>query len=369
MALDSMSDSCLFQFEEYLNSNPYRGYVINKPYIPLSAHSNRRNKPSSIVFRQFNNNQSNPLTLDRLAYKLRMKSALNVNTLRESHRHKHHLTNSPINEPIQLLPRVTTTKTSVRQPTARTRTTNSVKTVANEEFQGIEGNAVHVGTLNDLIKHFHQEETRLIRQPITYLDHLSTHISNNRLINDRRSTSTVPPFATERLIKQPQAPTEYRFKAPTSPRALSRNLRPNISRQTNQSSLKQQSITSRTKTLPPREKQVRICNKLTIIDPFTFDNHPSIQPSSSYIIPPIRPFGYFIRKSIEDLPPSTPLLFRRKQEIRKVPKNSLDSIDQLSTDDSRSMTQLSKSLTTLTDLEEDLDNPPNTRINMDLNEK
>jgi len=358
MAVDSMSDSYLFQFEKYLDSNPYREYVMNRPYVRLSAHSNRLHKPSSIVFQQFINNQKNPLILDRIAYKLRIKSDLNVDTQREPLRHEHYHTNSPVNDSINLPTRAATTKTYLRQPTAATRTTNSMKTVVTDEFNGIEGNAVRVGTLNDLIRHFHQEEIRLIHRPTDDLDNLSNCTTNNRLMKERKT----PAFASKRILKRPQTLTEYRFKIPPSLRTEYRT------RLTDQYSLKQQSIDkliqkSRAKTSFHTEKQI---SKLTIIDPFNFEGQ---VPSSHYIFPPARPFGYLTRKSFDDTPRLTSVPLRKKQPIKKLPKSPLNSLEQLSTDTDRtpkSLTEIRKSNTTLADLDDELDNPPNTIVNMNM---
>src|SRR5690349_21320665 len=93
MAFDTMSDSALFQLEKYFNSNPYREYAMNKPYIPkstpLSAHSHRLNRQNKSTFHQLIDNENNRLTLDRITYKLRMKSDLNVNNLQETHSRHH----------------------------------------------------------------------------------------------------------------------------------------------------------------------------------------------------------------------------------------------------------------------------------------
>jgi hypothetical protein len=388
MAIDSMSESCLFQLEKYFNSNPYREYTMNRPYIPMSAHSNRVNKSSSMTFRQLINNQKNSLTLDRIAYKLRIKSDLNVNTSRESYQHEHYHTNSPMNDAFNLIPRSATTKTFIRQPTAVTRTTNSIKTLVNNEINGIEGNAVHVGTLDDLIKQFHREEIRLIHHPTEYLDNLSTYTANNRLITGRITPKT-PSFLSERIIKQPQALTEYHFMAPTLPRTASqvnryrlkerRNNNIDHTLSTDQYSFKRQSTAmtshdkriqeSREKALLHTSKQLCTCNKLTIIDPFNSEENQSTLPLTKYIFPPLRSSGYLKKKSIDDIPHSIPLLMKKKQDIQKCPKNSLDSMDHISADideHSHVLNDRNKSITTSTDLDDDLPNPPNTRINVNL---
>ena len=363
MALDSMSDSCLFQLERYFNSHPYRDYTMNRPYASLSAHSNRLYRPSSKVFQQFINTQKNPLILDRFAYKLRIKSDLNVDTEREYRHHEHFHNNSPVNDLVSLPVRSATTKTYHRQTTAVTRTTQqTLKTVANDKLNGVEGNAVHVGTLNDLIRHFHREEIRLNHRPDNDLDTLSNS-TNYRLIKE----SKTPAFASERLLKRPQTLTEYRFKVPSS---SPRTPRPSLSRLTTQTSLKQPSATKRqpkprAKTAFNTEKQV---SKLTITDPYNSNEH---IPSSPYLFPPVRPFGYFTRKSLDDSPYLIPkLLKKQKTETKKLfqsPANSIDQIAMETDHTPRSLVKIHKSNTNLSDDDDDdLDNPPNTTVNMNM---
>jgi hypothetical protein len=266
-----------------------------------------------------------------------------------------------VNDPVNLPTRATITKTHYRQPTGVTRTTHSMKTVVNDEFNGIEGSAVHVGTLNDLIKHFDQEEIRLIHRPIDHFDNLRNYTTNNRLMSERKT----PAFASERVIKRPQTLTEYRFKVPASLRTTSR-----IPRLIDQYFLKQQSIDKRlpkprAKTSFNFEKKI---SKLTITDPF---NSKGQIPSSHYIFPPVRPFGYFTRKSLDDtLPYQTSAPFKKRQpEIKKLPQVPVNSIEQLSTDTNQtpqSLTKVHKSNTTLTELDDDLNSPPNTIVNMNI---
>jgi hypothetical protein len=352
MTIDSMSESCLFQLEKYFSSNPYREYAMNRPYIPISARSNRVNKSSSIAFHQLIEDRKTPLTLDRSAYKLHVKSNLNIDTQRDTHRHGHYHTNSPVND---FISRSATTKTFLRQQTAATRTTNSMKTIGNDEINGIEGNAVRVGTLNDLIKQFHREETRLIHQPIEYVDNMSFSTTTNRLIN-------------ERTIKQPQALKEYHFNGPTLPRTTSQinqcRLKEKVNNNNDQYLSKRQST-----VITSREKQLSICNKFTIIDPFNSEDNQLTLPSVRYIFPPIRPLGYFTKKSIDDIRNSPPSLIKKEHQRKKRSKYSLDSIDQISPDIEENSPNTNKSLTNSTDLDDyddDLQNPPNTRINIDL---
>jgi hypothetical protein len=364
MALDSMSDSCLFQLERYFDSHPYRDYTMNRPYASVSAHSNRLYKPSSKVFQQFINNQKNPLILDRIAYKLRIKSDLNVDTQREYLPHEHYHNNSPVNDLVNLPVRSATTRTYHRQPTAVTRTTQqSMKTVANDRLNGVEGNAVHVGTLNDLIRHFHREEIRLNHRPVNDLNNRSNSTNNNRLVKECKT----PAFASERTIKRPQTLTEYRFKVPSS--SLPRTPRPSLSGLTTQNSLKQSLLSKRlpkprAKTAFHTEKQV---SKLTITDPYNSNEH---IPSSHYLFPPVRPFGYFTRKPLDDSRYLiSKLLKKQKPEIKKLHQSLANSIDEFSIDPDhtpRSLGKVHKSNTNLSDGDDDLNNPPNTIVNMNI---
>lgn len=348
-----MSESCLFQLQQYFNTNPYRDYGMNRPHVPISARSNRVNKSSSNAFHQLINNDKNPLILDRFTYKLHIKSNLNVDTLRETHSRGHLHTNSPINEPLNLLPSrsTTTTKMFNRQSTARTRTTNSRKT---NDLDGIEGNAVHVGTINDLIKQFHREQIRLDNYSNEYLD----NISNERL----------PAFLSERTLKQPQALTEYHLNIPASPCKRSPTnryyLKDKRNINTNQYSLKRRSTSLISHHKRIQDSQSYICNKLTITDPYNSEANQSKLPSTQYIFPAIRPLGYFTRKSIENLSAT-----KKKHSTNKQLKNSLESLDQFSTDrddSSLSIKDTNNSRATFTDLYDNLQTPPNTKINVDL---
>lgn len=332
-----MSDSCLFQLENYFNSNPYREYgMTTRPYIPRSAHSNRLTLPIDSFF----SNRKQPLTLDRLTYKLRIKSDLNVETFREYHRHGHCHTNSPIMET-----RPTPRKIQQRQPTATTQTSHLT---APRDIHGIEGNAVHVGTLNDLIRHFHQEEIRLVHHNTDYSDNLSTFTSNYR---STMSNERPPVFARQRSMKQARALTEYHFPDPRPSRTASKSSRTPLKSQLN--------IKPPTDTHLPKQKPSR----LTILDPFSAQNIPPLVPSNGYIFPPMRAFGYYTRKTPDEL--HTPSLFRRKTDMKRLPRNSLESIGQLST-----VTDVKSPVLTDVDVDDDdLTNPPNTRINVDCKEK
>ena len=330
-----MSDSCLFQLEHHYNTNPYREFGMkNRHFVPRSAHSHR----STIPIESFFANQKTPLTLDRLAYKLRIKSDLNVDFFREYHHREPCHTNSPTTEP-----RPTPRKPPYRQATATTRTSN---VTVPRKIHGIEGNAVHVGTLNDLIKHFRREEIRLIRQNDDSIDNLSTHTSNNR----STMTSERPlAFAAERSMKQARALTEYHFPD-RQPSEISRHSKPQLNSKRTGRVL----LTSR-KPIPPS-------NKLTILDPFSSKNIPALVPSNGYIFPRMRAFGYYTRKTPEEILAYPSPLFRRRTDMKRIPRNSLESLGQLSTiTDERSQV--------LTDLEDDLCNPPNTRINADYKGK
>ena len=347
MALDTMSDSCLFQLENYFKSNPYREQgMTTRPYIPRSAHSNRLTLPIDSFFPQ----RKNPLTFDRLAYKLRIKSDLNVETLRESHHlHAHYHTNSPNMEP-----RPTPRKVlplSHRQMTASTIRTRQTSN-GQRDIHGIEGNAVHVGTLNDLIRHFHQEEIRLIHHNSDYSDNLSTYTSNNR--STMASSERPPAFAVQRSMKQARPLTEYHFPDPRPSRTTLKISRLPSKLQLN-SKRTDNNFLSKQNPTPPS-------TRLTILDPFSAKNIPPLVPSNGYIFPPMRAFGYYTRKTPDELPAYTPSLFRRRTDMKRLPRNSLESLGQLSTiTDEKSQV--------LTEVDDDLSNPPNTRINVDCKEK
>jgi hypothetical protein len=471
MTLDSLSESSLVRLENYLNSNPYREYSMNKPYFPKVpdhlTHSNRlipQQQSSILAFQELMDNQKNSVTLDRLAYKLRMKSDLNIDTLRETHirrrynqRHQHfhpqqsqhfhpqqtqhfhpqqtqqnHI-NLNISDSLSSIPPSTSTKTFPRQPTSITMSSHTMKTLINEDLNGIEGNAIRVGTLNDLIKQF-----RLVRRPPDYLDSSSTYLSSNVSTNDR-TIITKPHHQQQqqqqRPIKQPQALTEYRFNVPTIPTTPSRTTRdPTIhqgliyqyrTRERIQNNdlplLNQRSINTpeqtrqrvnslviqerqatvmsshdkriqelREKSLMRTEKQLCVCNKLTIVDPFNsnseqFDSTlPQLQQAqqqlqASYIFPPVRPFGNLTKKTNDDTQLSSwtqTSSQRTKKKYgmkKKHQKNSLDSLDKIDIvetndeDDSQIFNETIKSMVSLTDFDDDIQYTSNTTLNVDLN--
>lgn len=459
MTFDSLSESSLLRLEQYLNTNPYREYSMSKPYFPKPSHvtaqTNRlinQQQPSILAYHELIDHQKNSLTLDRLAYKLRMKSDLNIDTLRETHlrRRTHHhrrrqqqhyhpsQTNSNISDSLSSIPPSTSTKTFGRQPTSITMSTNTMKTLITDDLNGVEGNAVRVGTLNDLIKQFRRAEFRLVRRPADYLDSSSTYLSSNVSTNDRTLVTKSHQQQSERPIKQPQALTEYRFNAPTFPTTPSRTARdPTIhqgliyqyrtrdrsqptdlpllhprpvnspeatrprlnslvlqERQSTAMSSHERRIQElREKSLMRTEKQLCICNKLNIIDPFnssiseqTDSTLPQIQQQSqpprpptsiNYIFPPVRPFGYLTKKSTDDSnqqstqPPQLPKKKRKtKQKHLKTSKNSLDSLDKIDLvennddgEDSQIFNDTIQSMVSLTDLDE----THNKTINIDLN--
>jgi hypothetical protein len=452
MSLDSLSESSLVRLEQYLNSNPYREYSMHKPYFPKPSqtpiHTTRlipQQQSSIVAFHELIDNQKNSLTLDRLAYKLRMKSDLNIDTLRETHirrryhQHYHpqpteqtHSRTNATDTSSSILPS-TTTKTYPRRRTSITMSTNTMKTLLNDELNGIEGSAVRVGTLNDLIKRFHRAEFRLVRRPADYLDSASTYLSSNISTNDR-SLTTKPHHhqqQQERPIKQPQALTEYRFNAPTFSSTSSRTSRepiihPNLiyqyrtrernhnndlpliaqypidtpeqqrprlnslitqERQPTVMSLHDKRIQElREKSLMRTEKQLCVCNKLTIVDPFNsnFEQYDSTlpplqqsqQPSVNYIFPPIRPFGYLTKKSTDDTQQLSwtqsssqrPMKKPGTKKKHKIIKNSLDSLNKTETNDEDDSSQILndtiKSMVSLTDFDDDI---YNRTINVDLN--
>jgi hypothetical protein len=462
MTLDSLSESSLVRLEHYLNSNPYREYSMNKPYFPKasqnSIHPNRlllRQQSSILAFNELIENQKNTSTLDRLAYKLRMKSDLNIDTLRETHirrrylqRHHHptqqtqqnHI-NSNMNDSFSIVPPSTSTKTSTRQPTSMTLSTNTMKTLISEDLNGIEGNAVRVGTLNDLIKQFRRAENRLVRRAPDYLDNSSTYLSSNASTNDRTITTAKSHHKQEeRPKKEPQALTEYRFNAPTIPTTPSRMARdPTIhqgliyqyrTRERNQNTdlplLSTRSFNTppeqqqqqrprvnslviqegqstvmsshdkrihelREKSLMRTEKQLCVCNKLTIVDPFNSNSEqlnstlPHIQqtqqPSTNFLFPPVRPFGYLTKKTTNDdtqqYQPTSQRTKKKhgtKKKSHKNSKTSSESIDKVDIieindleDNSQVFTDTIKSMVSLTDIDDDIQDTNNNTINVDLN--
>ena len=463
MTLDSLSESSLVRLEHYLNSNPYREYSMNKPYFPktsqIAPQSSRclpQQQSSILAFHELIDNQKTTATLDRLAYKLRMKSDLNIDTLRDTqmrrryrhqpHHHHHHQQqqqqqniHSNISDSLSSIPPSVSTKTYTRQPTSITMSTNTMKTLMNDDLSGIEGNAVRVGTLNDLIKQFRRAEFRLVRRPADYLDSASTYMSSNISTNDRAPAIKSHHHPQERPIRQPQALTEYRFNAPTFSTTPSRTTRdptvhqgliyqyrtrervyptdlpllnqhlmntPEQPRQrlnslviqerqpTSMSSHEKRVQELREKSLMRTEKQLCVCNKLTIMDPFSsnseqFDsNVPSFQSlqqfnqqptSANYIFPPVRPFGFLTKKTNEDtqsaqlnqtLPPKPTKKKRRtKKKSYKNSLDSLDKLDQIDINDEEETSQIFndtiKSMVSLTDFEDT--NASSKTININLN--
>ena len=463
MTFDSLSESNLARLEQYLNTNPYREYSMSKPYFPKPSHATQQTnrlinqqQPSILAYHELVDHQKNALTLDRLAYKLRMKSDLNIDTLRETHlrrrTHHHHRrrrqqhfhpsqTHSNITESMSSIPPSTSAKTFGRQPTSITMSTNTMKTLMTDDLNGVEGNAVRVGTLNDLIKQFRRAEFRLVRRPADYLDSSSTYLSSNVSTNDRTLVNKSRHHhhqQSERPAKQPQALTEYRFNAPTFPATPSRTardplvhqgliyqyrtrdrsqptdlpllhsrtvnspdqLRPRLNslviedRQSTAMSSHERRIQElREKSLMRTEKQLCVCNKLNIIDPFNSSQSeqnestfPQLQqtqqqqPSVNYIFPPIRPFGYLTKKSTDESnqqsttvpppPPASKKKHKTKRRHLKNSKNSLDSLDKIDlvdnnddAEDSQIFNETIQSMVSLTDLDE----THNKTINIDLN--
>ena len=461
MTLDSLRESSLVQLEQYLNSNPYREYSMHKPYFPktyLSVPQSHRSlgqpNPSLTAYQELMDVHKDPIALDRLAYKLRMKSDLNIDTLRETHarrRHRHHhphtmrhqtVANSNTSDTLSSVPASVSTKTYGRQPTAITMSTNITKTLNNDDLTGIEGNAVRVGTIDDLIKQFRRAEFRLVRRPAEYLDNASTQLSSDLSTNDRTVLGR-PHYHQERPVKHPQALTEYRFNAPTFPstptqpcrdpsfhqgliyqyRTRERIHQPDLPLLPNRplitSEPHRQRMNSlviqdrqpasmgsrdkriqelREKSLMRTEKQVCVCNKLTIVDPFNSNgehsqpaNFPQLHPapahqpppSVQYFFPPVRPFGYFTKKPAANADDShqgvwtpPPALQRKKlrakkKKVGKLSKNSLDSLDKIAHDetlnddeDSQIFNDTIQSMISLNDLDEE---PHNTTIDVHLN--
>ena len=420
MARNSLSEESLVRFEQYLSSKPYREYSMSKPYYPKasqnSVHSHRpipqqQQQSSTLAFHELLDNSKNSLTLDRLSYKLRMKSDLNIDTLRETdkrrrrhprpqpyHSQQNQLNNLEVSDISSSNLPSTTTKTSTQ--TTMTLSTDAMKTLTNDNLNGIEGNAVRVGTIDDLMKRFRRTEFNLIHGSNEYVDSPSTCVSSNVSKNDRPIISKSQQ-QRERPIKQSQTLTEYRFKAPTFPSISTRIYR----EPTNQQRLMYQYKTrernntdlpllypcplnspdpyrqrlnsliiqdqqpieissydkriqdSREKSLMRTEKQLCVFNKLTIADPFNSNSDqfettispfyqlqpqpPPPPPSINYIFPPVRPFGYFTKKSttddVQQSPNTLPFSPRnmKKHGIKKIPHklptNGLDSLDRNAT--------------------------------------
>ena len=388
MTFDSVSEWSFLQSDRHSRVYPYRDYSIDEPItskaLLTSAHSSQRIPPStSTAWHQLLQDHKAPVTLDRLTYKLRMKSDLNVKTLKDTdlRRHRYPQTTMPIAaervNPIPALARPYT-----RQPTALTLTSQTMKSIVDdEEFNGIEGNAVRVGTLDDLIKQFRRAEFQLVQRPNEHINSTSTFFSQN--------------FPTrERLVKQPQAPTEYQIPLPNAsqrrevthhhfdlPLLINRQ-RPSVNSPLSVPIRQSTAISLADKRLHhDREKQMCVCNKLTIVDPFNSTvEHSEVGLgagqliSASYIFPPIRSSGYFTKKHVEDAAPPSPPKKRRskkKKTTTKRPKvldQSSESLDQLSIDDDDShiFSETMKSMASLATSEDDLVNPPNTMINSHL---
>ena len=371
MSLDSFRESKLLQLEQYLNSNPYREYSMSKPYLPrtflTTLHSHRLMQEEPEAFLALNglmNLRKDSTTLDRIAYKLRMKSDLNIDTLRDTRsrpRHRSHHEHNPSHAPPSKTHRhAKTTTSSDGAPSSIT----NVKTPRSEAVSGIEGNAVRVGTLEDLIKQYRRTETRLARHPVEHLDNPSIHFSSTLPSHDRSPISKTQ-GVQERAVRQAQSMTEYHFNAPLFPapnlphqrrpmvhramaahrsrtreRLNSGDLALDSSRSPSTPELHPQRSNSpliherpllylsskdrriqesREKSLMRMEKQPCVCSKLTIVDPFNTPMEqsacslPRLQPplssSVQYLFPPVRAFGYYTRKLnslTDEIPPFVP---------------------------------------------------------------
>jgi hypothetical protein len=404
-----------------------------------------------VAFHQLMDSSKNSLTLDRLSYKLRMKSDLNIDTLRETdiRRRRHHrpqlypLQQNQMNLEVSdisssALPS-TLTKTYTPQNASMTLSTDVMKTLINDDLNGVEGNAVRVGTLDDIMKRFRRAEFHIIPRPTDYLDSPSTCVSSNLSRNERPIKTKSHHQQQERPLKQPQALTEYRFKTPTLPTLSTRIYRestnpqallyqyktkernnkntdlallhqcplnspePHRPRLNSLTIHEQQPIEmsfhdkriqeSREKILMRTEKQLCVCNKLTIGDPFNSNAdhaettisqlHQSQQqqpspPSVNYIFPPVRPFGYFTRKpTTDDTHQSTGSItlsprLKKKPVIKKKPNklsnNGLDLLDKIATiernDDLQMSNERIKSTDSLSDFYGGIHN---TTLDVDFN--
>lgn len=418
MLFDSLSESAVFEFAQFANPTSARERDIDKlsghRTIPISANTHRldnRKRPSAVAIRQLINNQKSSFTVDRIAYKLRMKSDLNVDTIREkpvrpirtqdSLRYKsQNNSNSNIHEASNPVPSSATTRSHRRQPTAVTMATNSKKTVVNDEINGIEGSAVHVGTLDDLIKQSHQEEFRIYNRAAEFLDSAAAFLQSNRLLGERVSSKPTL-FSAERIVKQPQPLTVFHFHAPIISRTSAHTNQNRMKEKTNNidfplithqynhrsNSLERQQTAissrfkriqeSRAKILTHTEKQICNCSKLTIRDPFNYEQSTTMSPlvnqfSARYIFPPVRPFGYFTRKSLENIPSATSSSKNRRYVTSKrqpITKGSFESLNQgISDDDENSpfFNDTIKSMVSLSDADENSQSLPSPRVNFDL---
>jgi len=402
MPRNPLNESDSFHYEQYLNSNPYREFAINKQHfpetIPISSHSNRlnpRNQSTLNAFDQLINNPKDSLTLNRNTYKLRIKSDLNIDTLKEIHlpqlRYYHRIdnhTNSNNNHTFNTIPLSSRTKPVPRQPIPINMTTDLKKTIINNKLNGIRGNALRVEKLDDLIKQTDNIESRLIHRPTEYLDNSLTSLANNRSINDHTLSKS---FSLERPIKQPQILTEYQYNIPTLSRTPSQAYRYRIKEKINNidqygqrfNSFEQQSSFMNSHDLRIKEshekpgKQLYVCNKLNINDSLNAEPTDTVSPLSKqplprFIIPFARPVGHFTSKSTDDLPRLAPLQIKTKHETKsKEQKIRKESFEQVSTYDEESLPYFNntiKSVMSFTDLDDDLRNPPNTRINADSEE-
>jgi hypothetical protein len=370
MTLDSLRETNVMQLEHYLDSDPYREYLMHRPYYPKRLRTFKPSycswidqQSSFVAYQELLDNRNDSIAIDRLAYKLRMKSDLNIDTLRETRvrqpRHRrHHYSQSNQSS------RFTSDLDMPSNPIAETMSTNSCaqhvtstdvpnKSLTTDDLDGIAGNPLPVRTLNDLIKQCYRSEQRLTRRPAVGHDNASTQMSSDMSNNDRTNTNKTH----QGRPKQPQALTEYRFNAPTFRCLTSKqgNRDPTVHQgliyqyrtrsRIDQADLVESSQRSlltpeqhrpllhspavhevqampvnvkdkriqeqRDKCRTKIEKQVCVCNKLTIADPFSgtlerLDSNSSRHdaneqhqhvPSVSYFFPPVRPLAHFTRKS------------------------------------------------------------------------
>lgn len=378
MTFDSLSEPAFLHAERSFRSYPYRDASLDEPYLRTSqsqrVHPTKQS--SARTLHQFFRDHKAPVTFDRLTYKMRMKSDLQVKTLRDPdlrHYHRHRSQHSNERTP-QRIPPAQSGRSATRQPTANTLTSQTVKSISDDELRGIEGNAVHVGTLDDIIKQFHRTEIHLIHQPLEPFQSHSAYFSSQYVAHER----PIIKAQTERIVKQAQAPTEYRFPIPSPtmhrprpipqpPPTIEEYHRPSLSSPVTQPERLFTALSlSEKRSQGGREKQMCVCNKLTIVDPFNSPPMGNQQTSIGYIFPPIRPSGYFTKKTSEE-PSPLPKKRRAKKKRKKIIKQSSESLDQLSLDDesiSQGLDETMKSMVSLATSEEDLINPSNTFINI-----
>ncbi|CAF0972992.1 unnamed protein product [Adineta ricciae] len=237
-----------------------------------------RNKSLLTVFDQLIDNHNRASILDRQTYRLSMKSALNIDTLADTH-HRHRQqamrTDSNVNVCVPLLTKVITQQ--------------STDVNDNEDLKGIEGNAIRFETLPKLNKYVRANEISL---PPLSQSHLS---------------------ARKRPMKQVQVLTEYRFDSPilvhTSSHTRKQIKDIDQSRQRVNSPERQPSSDIHQHVSHPKsstliDKQLYMCHKLNMNNTGYKDGVTTVSKHSSinFVFPYMRPCHYLRRQSPNNLP-------------------------------------------------------------------